>query len=373
MRYVFVANPGTPRCEHHAAAVRAAGDFELVVVPWVDVIPRHGCLDDLPAFDAPAVVRLESPGRDARVAALMLEAGGRPASAGWRPGTAHAGFVRALCGLHASFAARPHLRPTACPLAVAAMFDKAATSERLSRAGLPTPELLPSPFDDGPTYAKLNTGSAGAGIIAIRNRVGVSSLVRHGDGFASARRPHELRGDDLEAALAFLRREGLVVQRGIAFAQIDGANFDVRVVCVAGDVVASIFRVSPHPMTNLNLGGRRGGDARCRAAIPPRAWLDALDDCAVAARLFDATVVGVDLIFERGYRRHFLLEVNAFGDFFPGWTDAAGRGIPTRELAAIRSGTGRSRKQPLPAEGTEPTPSPPTPKSDGRPRFSGNS
>ena len=98
--------------------------------------------------------------------------------------------------------------------------------------------------------------------------------------------------------------------------------------------MATIFRLSVHPMTNLHLGGRRGEFARCRAAVPTRTWLDALDHCAEAAACFDSAVAGVDLLFERGFGRHYVLEVNAFGDFFPGWTDAAGRSVHAIEIEA---------------------------------------
>jgi hypothetical protein len=86
-------------------------------------------------------------------------------------------------------------------------------------------------------------------------------------------------------------------------------------------------------MTNLHLGGRRGQPDACRAAIPPRAWLDALDHCTEAARLYPScAVLGIDLLFERGYLRHYVLEVNAFGDFFPGLTDEAGRTVHRTEI-----------------------------------------
>ena len=88
------------------------------------------------------------------------------------------------------------------------------------------------------------------------------------------------------------------------------------------------------PMTNLHLGGRRGDPARCRAAVPTRAWLDGLDHCVEAARLYRAAAVGVDLLFESGYLRHYLLEVNAFGDFFPGLVDAHGQGVHRFEIRA---------------------------------------
>jgi len=59
--------------------------------------------------------------------------------------------------------------------------------------------------------------------------------------------------------------------------------------------------------------------SRCRSAIPTREWQDALNRCAEAAEGFSSAVVGIDLVFEWGLHRHLVLEVNAFGDFFPGW------------------------------------------------------
>jgi glutathione synthase/RimK-type ligase-like ATP-grasp enzyme len=141
-----------------------------------------------------------------------------------------------------------------------------------------------------------------------------------------------LTGPPLERAAAFLLAEGAFAQEGIAMAQVGGQNFDVRVVCVHGRPAASIFRLSPGPVTNLHLGGRRGDFGLCRAAVPTRDWLDALDHCADAAGCFDSAVAGVDLVFDRGFGRHYVLEVNAFGDFFPGWTDARGRSVHALEI-----------------------------------------
>jgi hypothetical protein len=87
-------------------------------------------------------------------------------------------------------------------------------------------------------------------------------------------------------------------------------------------------------MTNLHLGGRRGDPGACRAIVPTRAWLDALDHCAEAAQLYRTAAVGVDLLFESCYIRHYLLEVNAFGDFFPGLTDDGGRTVHRAEIEA---------------------------------------
>jgi hypothetical protein len=311
-------------------------------------------------------VRLESPGRDWEVAQLLLAAGAResgdqeydwlalPYRKGWlvRPGLLYTGFHQVLQGLRASFDARPHLVPLACPLQLAEMFDKNATCDRLAAAGIPVPPFLPPSFiqQDPPellaelrrrrwptAYAKLNTGSSASAIAVVRAAEepwAVSSIVQLEGQFYSSRRLGRHAGADLDAVLAFLLREGVCVQQGIRMATIDGLNFDVRVVLLRGRVAFTIFRLSSEPMTNLHLGGRRGEVPACRACIPMRAWLDALDHCTEAAALYDAEVVGVDLLFESGYLRHFLLEVNAFGDFFPGLVDERGHSVHRAELEA---------------------------------------
>ncbi len=374
-RYVALANPDSKRWEAYAPELAAFWEArgtraEVEVVPWREVVVRDGNLDGLPGFDRPAVVRLESPGRDWDVARLLLQAGAREAGDGstdWlalpyekgrlvRPGLLYAGFRRVLYGLRASFDRRPHLRPTSCPLAIAEMFDKNATSARLAAAGVPVPPSVPAPATADElldalrrerfpsAYVKLNTGSS-ASAIAVTHACeevpwAISSVVRLGDGFFSTRRLRRYAGDDLRAVLAFLLEEGACVQRGIRMAQIDGQNFDVRVVVIHGQVAHVVFRLSGLPMTNLHLGGQRGAPERCRAAIPARAWLDGLDHCVEAARQFDAAMVGVDLLFESGYLRDYVLEVNAFGDFFPGLRDEQGRSVHAVEIESTARAAG---------------------------------
>jgi hypothetical protein len=185
-------------------------------------------------------------------------------------------------------------------------------------------------------YVKLNTGSSAAAMVVVHPLDdppwGAGAMVRLNDGYYSTRRLCRYEGEELHAALDFLLGEEVCVQQGIRMAQIDGQNFDVRVVVIYGRVAATVFRLSPLPMTNLHLGGHRGAPALCRAAILARAWLDALDHCVEAARLYPAAMVGVDLLFERGYLHHHILEMNAFGDFFPGLVDEHGQGVHRLEI-----------------------------------------
>jgi hypothetical protein len=201
-----------------------------------------------------------------------------------RPGLLHAGFERVLEGLRRSFDERPHLRLTACPLEVAEMFDKSATCERLRIAGLPVPPTIAAPDTAEEllealrrrrwptTYAKLNTGSSASAIAVVKAlddppwAISTIALLRGRQW--STRRLCRHHGADLLAVLDFLLGEGVCVQQGIRMAQIDGQNFDVRVVVLHGRPAFTIFRLSSHPMTNLHLGGGRGGGARCRGARP---------------------------------------------------------------------------------------------------------
>ncbi len=299
-RYVLIANPGTKRCETYRRELLAFWAArgvtpEVELVPWAELVPRDGSLDGLAAFDRPAVVRLESPGKDDRVTRLLLESGARddPAepACDWRtleipkgllvrPGLWYRGFRRVLRGLRRAFDARPHLTPTACPLAVAEMFDKTATAAKLHAAGVPVPNWLANPqavyaeLDEAgrgwrTVYLKLNTGSSATGIIAMRSDGtrfhGTTTLAEIDGRFFNSRRLLHLTGEPLERAAEFLLTEGAFAQQGIPMAQIDGQNFDVRVVCIHGRPAASIFRLSSSPMTNLHLGGRRGDFRQCRA------------------------------------------------------------------------------------------------------------
>lgn len=364
-RWVLVANAQSKRhrafvADLHAVAAERGVALEVAVVPWREVIARRGNLDDLPAFDRSALVRLESPSKDFAVTRQLLHAGAEDSSdeqaADWltyperkgeliRPGLWFRGFARVLEGLAASFAARPYLRPLACPLAIRAMFDKTACADRLREAGLPTPDVLPEPGSNADAlldrlrgagwrsaYVKLNAGSASMGIAAVRPiavpPAAVTTMFIRPDGTVwNTRRLQHVAGPDLERTLTFVLREGAFVQRGVPMAQLDGMNFDVRVVVIGGAPRFTVFRLSTLPMTNLYLSGHRGDAKACRDAIPTRIWLDALDACAEAARLYPSMAVGVDLLFEHGYLRSHLLELNAFGDFFPGLIDERGRSV----------------------------------------------
>jgi hypothetical protein len=66
----------------------------------------------------------------------------------------------------------------------------------------------------------------------------------------------------------------------------------------------------------------------------PEAWQAARRTCEQAAAVFPSSLhLGVDLLITPGYRRHSVLEGNAFGDLLP---DVLSKGMDTYE-AEIRA------------------------------------
>lgn len=367
-RYLLVGNPGSPRVERFREAIRSF-DVDFHLIPWSSVIRDRGKLAAIPEFDAPAIVRLESPGRDPEVArsliACGLEAVPQRGPVDWRnlefprgrlvhPRLLYEGFKRVLLALRESFASRPHLRVLSGPLDVVEMFDKNATCERFEMLGLPTPERIrvEHPWEAWEkialtswpvVFVKLNTGSSASGIVQIRSYppnylTGLGSIFPREGHFYNTRRLSELTEDSLREVLEFLTGEGACFQRSVRKTEIDGMNFDVRVVMIDRRPRFTVFRVSPNPMTNLHLGGARGDETRCRQLIPQRNWLDAMDHCVALSESYPCQSIGIDLLFERGSGQPYFLEVNAFGDFFPDYRDAKGKTIHEVEIESALAG-----------------------------------
>ena len=72
-------------------------------------------------------------------------------------------------------------------------------------------------------------------------------------------------------------------------------------------------------MTNLHLLNTRGEADAVRARMGPEAWEGAMGTCEPVMRCFPGSLyAGIDLLITPDFRRHAVLEVNAFGDLLPG-------------------------------------------------------
>jgi glutathione synthase/RimK-type ligase-like ATP-grasp enzyme len=331
--FTVIGCPGERRVLGFAAACAAEGLPPPSVVPWLDVL--GGQAGPLPA----GLVRVESPGADPEVDAL-LRGPGDPARVGggarW-----YAAFTAALDGLRA--AASTGTTWLSDPGEIAVLFDKRRCHALLQGAGVPVPDALPpvtgyaslraamSAAGWARVFVKPAHGSSGSGVVALTAhgpRVhAVTSAVRAPDGgyVNSLRAAVYEREDEVAALVDALAPDGLHVERWVPKAGVDGLTFDLRVVVIGGEPTHAVVRTSTLPITNLQMGGRRGSLDSVRDKLGADRWNSALDVCAAAAACFPASLmVGVDLLVDTSLRRFFVGEVNAFGDLLPGLTGLPG-------------------------------------------------
>jgi glutathione synthase/RimK-type ligase-like ATP-grasp enzyme len=353
-RLVVVGNPDNRRLTLFADAAQAAGIAEPRVISWLDVL--HGDF----AFQAGETVRVDSPGEDAEVARL-LRAHPQPVDMYRVEGTRawYEGFVSALDVIRAA-AEKAGARLLADPADVAVAFDKTLTHRRLTESGVPVPALigtfedyagLKRALDDGRharAFLKIRHGSSASGVVALM-RAGVriravtsAELVRSDVGielYNSLRLSVYEREQDVADLVDVLAADGLHAEVWLPKARQAGRDCDLRIVTVAGRATHAVLRTSPHPMTNLHLGGQRGDLAAFRHEIGAERWQSILDLAERAAACFPRThVLGIDVLPGAHGRDH-IGEVNAYGDLLPnllGLPGTTGEGTDTYG-AQIRS------------------------------------
>lgn len=365
LRVTVVGNPGNRRTTLFAAAVLAAGYPAPRVLAWRDVLRGDH------AFGPGEFVRLDSPGEDAEVDRLLRGAED-PARV---EGTAlwYRRFTAAVREV-AVAARRAGAVPSADAGDIAVLFDKRRCHARLAAAGVPVPPALDGPPVQGwaelkerlraarisRAFLKPAHGSSASGVVALATagpgRVkATTSVETTGDGrLFNSLRVREYRTEPEVAALVdALAPDGLHVERWVPKASQHGRAADLRVVVVAGRATHAVVRTSPHPMTNLHLGGARGDLDAARAAIRAAGgdFGDVLATAERAAACFPGTLcVGVDVLPATGWRRFTVGEVNAFGDLLPrltGLPGSAAEGLDTyaAQVAALPAAMGRARHE----------------------------
>jgi hypothetical protein len=375
-RIVLVGHPGHRRVTLFQEALARRGLPPAVVVAWHDLLT--GRADLRAAAGECALVRLESPGQDFEVEKLLLAAGADeeeaedtgasflPAGKALRlpfdrgrilyPRQWYRGFRAVLCRLAGQLEGLPGVRWLSHPEEVVTLFDKRRCHALCAGAGVPVPAGL------GPVrsfaqlrarmeatglrrvFVKLACGSSGSGVVAFRvNGPRVQAIttveLERGAGALILYNSRRVRCydslADVVGLLDALCAEGVQVEEWLPKAELDGRPFDLRVLVISGRAAHVVPRLGDHLLTNLHLLNERGDPGRLRAEVPRECWGSALETCRRAAGLFPRCHhVGVDLLLAPGFRRHAVLEVNAFGDLLPGAV-CGGLGPYDAELAAL--------------------------------------
>jgi glutathione synthase/RimK-type ligase-like ATP-grasp enzyme len=326
-----------------------------------------------------ARVRIDSPGRNRQVLAGLLAHGIEKCAQlnvhhlpraeieqqiGDRgrllpPRQLHFGMEKVLGALarraHADGTQRVQLVPNVATVLLA--FDKTACHRHLAANDVPVPASLPGvgSFDAlraamhaqrmSRVFVKLQHGSAAAGTVALAaSKLGMRAITTvemvSDAGRVRLYNTRALRQytSPLEIArlVDALAPHGLQVEAWIPKAGVDGRISDLRILIIDGEPVLSVLRKSKQPITNLHLGGERADAHALLSRMPPRA-LAALDDtCRTVARAFPGALhLGIDVAVAIGFVRHYVLEVNAFGDLLKGVATSQGLDAYDAQLHAM--------------------------------------
>ena len=367
--FLLVGNPRHDRVAQFQEALRHLEMPPARVISYEHILESR---EDLRDHVTPqTVIRIESPGECTKVERLLISMGedaAEPAGSHISaeeamhlpedlggilyPAQWFRGFRRAMADLSQQMngvAAMNH------PEDIVLMFDKPSCHQLLQSHGISVPASLEKVqnYDDligkmaeagwNRVFVKLASGSSASGAIAYeRGRWGQAAwstmepLIEHSiEKFYNSKRVRRYRDEaTIRRLIDFVCAEGAHVEEWWPKAAFRGLPFDLRLVIINSRLCHSVVRMSRSPMTNLHLGNRRGEGDTLREALPDEIWAGMRRTCLAADALFTRSFyTTMDLLFIPGFKRHAILEMNAFGDWLKR-TSHEGRDTYTQEILA---------------------------------------
>lgn len=351
---LVIGQPQSLRVRSFLEAARARGHPEPCVLSHCELLFHPERLLELDT--SPRLVRIESWGEDAMVQRALLDLGyeeHRRHGGRWSiapdelkakgieygevlcPKQAARGHERYLRALQAVFAERPGWHLLQPPTSIRRLFNKSDAWKHHRRAQLPVPDALPIPGSVDQllselqergwreAYVKVVSGSSASGLGLFESSSGslLTSLGKANGRWYNHLRPRRYTDKStVREILSILVGESCHVERGLTKARVAGRYVDYRVLMIDGRPAFIVERRSRHPMTNLHLGGSRGNVTEVRWKMGERAWGAMLRTAEQASRLHGCFHLGLDIAVLSDFKRHAILEANAFGDLLPGLT-----------------------------------------------------
>ena len=350
--FVIAGIPGHRRVTLFQEALAKQGLPEAQVISWRDLAEPGAPAKLFADLPEDAIFRIDSMGEDDDVERAMLRRGEatarqlgasvitaaqlakQPYELGQinPPRQIHCGFLAVLGEIETAIQRGWHVVQP--PIAIRMLFDKRQTSQRWTEQGIPVPdalwkvktpdELRARMTDEGweAVYVKMASSSSASCLAVFThtkdNEHAITTVEDTGRKRFNTRKLQRLTTKPaIDRLLTFLLAEGSQIERAIPKAQLEGRSFDLRVLTIDGVAAFVVVRTSPHPITNLHLGGQRGSVEELRAQLPAAAWDAAMASCIAVQQHSGAFLVGVDVMFEPGFAAHRVIEGNAFGDLLP--------------------------------------------------------
>lgn len=343
--FTLIGSPGDRRVVLFQAALQG------LQLPPAEVIP-YPALADLTALPNHPFLRIESPGKDPAAQRYLLGsiALDLPKGQIFNPYSWYLGLSAALRRIEQL---RPaHTRFFNPPDDILIMFDKDRCRTQLEAIGIPQARSLGpiGGYDDliskmhaaklYRVFIKLTHGSNASGMIAYRiaghRHQAITTIETASDGLYNTRKLRELTDPRLITPLIDqLCAYPTHAEEWVPKAAIQGQVFDLRLVMIGGRLHQGVVRQSHTPMTNLHLLNQRGDLEAVKARLRPGHWDQIVATAEQVMSAFpNSLYAGIDLLITSDFRRHFVLEVNAFGDLLPGVL-YDGRDTYTDELLAV--------------------------------------
>ncbi|MFN6566075.1 STM4014 family protein [Dendronalium sp. ChiSLP03b] len=373
LNFVVIANPENRRV---GLLQQALFNFDLApatVVAYADLIAGKETLE---RFNAPnTIIRFESPEKNFRVEKAIIAAGAEVPDAGNQQrinasATAELTFDKGRIlyprqwYLGWRYLLHRWEKQLQCPTMnhphdITVMFDKPLCCDRFLRHNIPVPRSIGVIYNYDHlreqmelqkcdrVFIKLAHSSAASGIVAYRTNshresaITTVERVRQGGQtflYNSRKIRHYTKREEIADIINLLTAEGVQVEEWLPKAQMQGCQFDVRVVVINGEAQHIVIRLGKSPMTNLHLGNERGDTEEFLAKVGYENWEVMKQTCQAAAALFpNSLYCGIDLLILPNFRNHVILEINAFGDLLPGIT-WNGIDTYTSEVRAVLKG-----------------------------------
>jgi glutathione synthase/RimK-type ligase-like ATP-grasp enzyme len=358
LRFLVIGNPENRRNEFFQTALRKHGLPPAEVLSYIDLL--SGSVNLPVNLESKTVVRIESPGENFAVDKAILLAGVEAAIAEGSPVIEpevirllkfdrglilyprqwYLGYRVLLGQLAVQLAQIPGVQLLNQPADIVVMFDKALCHARCKQAPVPVPRGLSivHDYDDlmsrmskmgmQRVFVKLTNGSSASGVVAfscIRDcpvAITTAEIVAVG---GQTRLYNSLKvrcyrePTTITKLIDTLCRERVHVEEWLPKASLGEGSFDLRIVTINGEPRHTVVRQGRSPMTNLHLGNQRGDVTLLQERMGPDHWGEIQETCRRTASLFPGTLhAGLDVCITPGWRRHAVLEVNAFGDLLPG-------------------------------------------------------
>ncbi|MBE9128464.1 MULTISPECIES: STM4014 family protein [unclassified Coleofasciculus] len=193
-------------------------------------------------------------------------------------------------------------------------------------------------------FVKLSHGSSASGVVAYQANPRYESAIttvervqENGENllYNSRRIRNYTRREEITDIINILCKEGVQVEAWLPKARLQNQPFDLRVVVIDGEAQHVVVRLGKSPMTNLHLGSDRAGLDLLLTQVKLEDWEVMKRTCETVAAVFPNSLYsGIDLLVYPDFRRHAILEINAFGDLLPG-TTWNGLDTYTSEVKAI--------------------------------------